>query len=200
MTDQASATIFPPDSPPILSDDRPRRVFFLEVVESTGPLEDDRGYEHGQACPGCKMRPEQGQEIVRFGAQWWHLGCAGHRMRSGGAAAAWLALGADLAARPSRYTVTETRAIVRQLVHIAGITDAPLCPACGLERTYSELGSAGAAIQPLAGDQAERLAAIAQLASALRDYLPGDGWELAHAIERCARGEITPVEALADSS
>jgi hypothetical protein len=44
----------------------------------------------------------------------------------------------------------------------------------------------------------ERLAAVAQLVSVLQDYLPGNGWEIAHAIEQCARGEITPAEALED--
>lgn len=123
-------------------DDRPRQTFYLTVTESTGPFDDGRGYESGQECPRCQRRPEHGEEIVRLGDQWWHLGCAAQHMRAGGAAAAWLALGADLAARPSKYSVTETRAIVRQLLHIAELTDAPPCPDCGLNRTYGELTAA----------------------------------------------------------
>lgn len=45
-------------------------------------------------------------------------------------------------------------------------------------------------------DMSERLAVIARLASALQDYLPGDGWDLAHSIEQCARGDLTPAQAL----
>lgn len=44
----------------------------------------------------------------------------------------------------------------------------------------------------------ERLAAIQQLAGALKDYLPGDAWHLAHAIEQIASGAKTPAEALAE--
>lgn len=46
-------------------------------------------------------------------------------------------------------------------------------------------------------ERGERLAAIAQLASGLKDYLPGDAWHLAHAIEQVALSERTPDEALA---
>lgn len=44
-----------------------------------------------------------------------------------------------------------------------------------------------------------RLATAAQLASALCDYLPGDGWELASAIARLCRGEITPEQAMSET-
>lgn len=47
-------------------------------------------------------------------------------------------------------------------------------------------------------DWADRLAAIAQIADALMDSLPGDNWSLARAIEQIARGEQTPDEALAE--
>ncbi|MFF7991731.1 hypothetical protein ACFZDG_18300 [Kitasatospora xanthocidica] len=120
-------------------DDRPRQIFHLSVIESTGPFEDARGDETGQECPQCHKRPARGQQIVRLGDQWWHLPCAAHHMRSGGATAAWLALAADLAARPSNYSVTETRAIVRQLLAVTRLTDAPLCPNCCLARTYGEM-------------------------------------------------------------
>jgi hypothetical protein len=75
---------------------------------------------------------------VRLGDLWWHLGCAAQHMRTKGAAAAWMALGADLAARPSAYSVTETRAIVRQLLHLTATTEV-LCPDCAGSRTYGEL-------------------------------------------------------------
>jgi hypothetical protein len=44
----------------------------------------------------------------------------------------------------------------------------------------------------------ERLTAIQQLASALKDYIPGDAWHLAHAIEQIADGTKTVAEAMAE--
>lgn len=124
MTDTTAGVFVPEDAPP-WPDDRPRAVFHLHVTESTGPFEDDRGYEHGQTCPGCRQRPEFGEQIVRLGDSWWHLACVAKHMREGGADAAWRALGADLAARPSQYSVTETRAITRQLLRLAAVPISP---------------------------------------------------------------------------
>jgi hypothetical protein len=98
---------------------QPSTAFTLHVSTSSGPFEDTAGYETGQQCPGCDTRPEAGEEITRFGSTWWHLACVRVLMRNGGADAAWMTLGADLAARPSRYSVTETRAIVRNLLRLA---------------------------------------------------------------------------------
>lgn len=47
---------------------------------------------------------------------------------------------------------------------------------------------------------AERLATAAKLAGALGDYLPGDGWHLADAIRRLCEGDITPEQALDDTT
>ncbi|MGW4648080.1 hypothetical protein [Kitasatospora sp. NPDC004289] len=124
MTTAPSASITP-DLPLWTSDDRPRTTFQLSVTESTGPFVDDNGWEQGQTCPGCDLRPADGEEILRFGDQWWHLTCTRTRMRTGGADAAWLMLGADLAARPSRYSVAETRAIVRNLLRLTAVPSAP---------------------------------------------------------------------------
>jgi hypothetical protein len=99
--------------------DRPSTTVTLHIATSSGPFEDAAGYETGQHCPGCDTRPAAGDEIIRFGSTWWHLTCARTLMRDGGANAAWMALGADLAARPSHYNVTETRAIVRNLLRLA---------------------------------------------------------------------------------
>lgn len=41
----------------------------------------------------------------------------------------------------------------------------------------------------------ERLAAIAELAEGLMDYLPGNGWSAAYAIKQLADGKWTPAEA-----
>ncbi len=46
--------------------------------------------------------------------------------------------------------------------------------------------------------QAERLAAIHELADGLEDYLVGDSWHLAHTIVRLAKNTITAAEALAE--
>ena len=99
-------------------DDRPRQIFHLAVTTSTGPHQGPYGEEDGQACPGCEERPAEGDEITRLGNLWWHLACAAKHLRDGGADAAWLLLGADLAARPSKYGVTETRAITRNLLRL----------------------------------------------------------------------------------
>jgi hypothetical protein len=51
---------------------------------------------------------------------------------------------------------------------------------------------------PTPADAAERLATIQRLAAALKDYLPGDAWHLAHAIEQIAAGRKTVAEAMAE--
>ncbi|MCF2531733.1 hypothetical protein [Yinghuangia soli] len=48
-------------------------------------------------------------------------------------------------------------------------------------------------------DARPRLVSIAQLADALGDQLPGDGWHLAHAIKRLADGTVTPDEIAAET-
>lgn len=44
-------------------------------------------------------------------------------------------------------------------------------------------------------DQIERLAGIAKLADALTDFLSGEGWSIAYAIEKVAQGAWTLDEA-----
>ncbi|GAA2112559.1 hypothetical protein GCM10009759_55420 [Kitasatospora saccharophila] len=119
MTDtQPTADVTPLGDPPPW-DDRPRLSYDLHVTISNGPFQDSHGYETGQTCPGCDQRPTDGDEITRIGTTWWHLACFTRHMRTGGADAAWQALGTDLAARPSRYSVAETRAITRNLLRLA---------------------------------------------------------------------------------
>lgn len=47
-------------------------------------------------------------------------------------------------------------------------------------------------------DTSGRLSAIQRLANALKDYLPGDAWNLAHAIEQIASGRQSVAEAMAE--
>jgi len=47
-------------------------------------------------------------------------------------------------------------------------------------------------------DADERLSVIAEIASALKDSLPGDNWHAAHAIQQVAEGKRGPAEALAE--
>jgi len=42
----------------------------------------------------------------------------------------------------------------------------------------------------------ERLSAIRQLASVLKDSLPGDNWHIAHTIEQLATADVSPADAL----
>ncbi|MDH6141120.1 hypothetical protein P3T35_003133 [Kitasatospora sp. GP30] len=168
------------DRPAHWPDERPRRIFHLSVPESTGPFEDSAGYEHGQPCPGCQQRPEHGADIVRLGNQWWHLRCAAHHMRTSGAAAAWLALGADLAARPSAYSVTETRAIVRQLLAITTATDAPPCPDCALNRTWGELAAPNAGAPKTDDDEWVRCSNPRCHSGERFAKATGRGWQAGH--------------------
>jgi hypothetical protein len=46
---------------------------------------------------------------------------------------------------------------------------------------------------------AEALAAIATIANALGDSLPGDNWAAANAIHEIATGKVTPEQGLADA-
>ncbi|PBC71534.1 hypothetical protein BX265_6144 [Streptomyces sp. TLI_235] len=119
--DLYNPNVFSPGGPdePHWPDERPRQTFRLVVTTSAGPFQGPFGEEDGKPCPGCTERPAEGDEITQLGARWWHLGCAKKHLRTGGADEAWLLLGADLAARPSRYSVTETRAITRNLLRLA---------------------------------------------------------------------------------
>lgn len=118
MTQPQPADVTPLGDLPNWRETRPHLSFSLHVTTSAGPFHDDRGYETGRHCPGCEERPAEDDEITRIGADWWHLTCFAQHMRNGGADAAWIALGTDLAARPSRYSVNETRAIVRSLLRL----------------------------------------------------------------------------------
>jgi hypothetical protein len=104
-----------PDDWPI---ERDRQIFELVVTTSTGPFHAPNGDMDGRPCSGCAELPAEGDEITRLGDLWWHLNCARKHLRERGADEAWLLLGADLAARPSRYGVAETRAITRNLLRL----------------------------------------------------------------------------------
>ncbi|MET7616978.1 hypothetical protein [Streptomyces sp. NPDC005408] len=66
-------------------------------------------------------------------------------------------------------------------------------------RLHSRIEAADTAIREVEADRDERderLATAAQLARALGDALPGDGWHLADAIRRLCAGEVTAQQAL----
>lgn len=99
--------------------------FRLTLTESKGPhegREQDTGAptESGQPCPGCDEIPLPGDTVTKLTGAWWHAHCAAARLREGGVDEAWTVLGLSLAARPSKFSTTETRAIVRNLLRIAG--------------------------------------------------------------------------------
>jgi hypothetical protein len=98
----------------------------LDLSTSTGPRLDVVG-EGGQryvgtatACPGCHKVPMVGQLITKIFDTWWHADCGAKHLRNVGANQAWLALGAQLQRAPSRFSTSETRVIVQNLLRIAG--------------------------------------------------------------------------------
>lgn len=107
--------------------------FRWRVAESTGPHtgrdSDGAPYDSGIPCPGCHGHPEAGDTILKLLDGWWHTRCAATYLRHGGADTAWLALAHDLATRPSRYGVADTRAITRNLLRLASAhTTVPTLP------------------------------------------------------------------------
>lgn len=86
-------------------------------------------YEDGQAiefaawgtkCPGCRKVPTEGDEITRIFFTWWHAKCGAKYLRETAADEAWLALANQLERAPSRFSNSETKTIVRNLLRIAG--------------------------------------------------------------------------------
>ncbi|MGW2044675.1 hypothetical protein ACWCPF_05760 [Streptomyces sp. NPDC001858] len=82
-------------------------------------------------CPGCGKVPEAGQKITKIFYAWWHGNCGAAYLRSTAADEAWLALAHQLERAPSRFNNAETKAIVRNLLRIAGaartIPESPDC-------------------------------------------------------------------------
>ncbi|WPO69914.1 hypothetical protein [Streptomyces sp. KN37] len=74
----------------------------------------------GTVCPGCDKVPAAGQQITRIFYAWWHANCGAAYLRSTAADEAWVALGHQLERRPSAFTNSETKAIARNLLRIAG--------------------------------------------------------------------------------
>ncbi|MGW1162749.1 hypothetical protein ACWD48_32025 [Streptomyces sp. NPDC002519] len=70
-------------------------------------------------------------------------------------------------------------------------------------RLHKRIEAAEACITETEADRdalAERLATAAKLAGALGDYPSGEGWHLADTIQRLYEGEITPEQALDDTT
>jgi hypothetical protein len=74
----------------------------------------------GSACPGCQKVPAAGEQITRIFYAWWHAACGAAHLRSTAADEAWLALAHQLERAPSKFSNAETKAIVRNLLRIAG--------------------------------------------------------------------------------
>ncbi|MDJ0342182.1 hypothetical protein QMK19_03150 [Streptomyces sp. H10-C2] len=74
----------------------------------------------GTKCPGCDRVPAEGEQITRIFFTWWHAKCGAKYLRATGADEAWLALAQQLERAPSRFSNPETKAIVRNLLRIAG--------------------------------------------------------------------------------
>lgn len=75
----------------------------------------------GSTCPGCDKVPAAGQEITKVSGVWWHANCGAAYLRTADPDQAWLALGQQLGRAPSRFNNAETKAIVHNLLRIAGV-------------------------------------------------------------------------------
>ena len=97
------------------------------VVSTDGTVFQTVG--RGTTCPGCGKIPAAGQKITRIFYSWWHATCGAAYLRSTGADEAWLALGHQAERAPSKFNNAEIKAIVRNLLRIAGaataVPDAP---------------------------------------------------------------------------
>ncbi|MEU6244833.1 hypothetical protein [Streptomyces sp. NPDC047024] len=76
--------------------------------------------DRGTTCPGCGKIPAAGQQITKLSGVWWHGTCGAAYLRRAGADEAWLALAHQLERAPSRFSTSETKAIVRNLLRLAG--------------------------------------------------------------------------------
>ncbi|MET8985856.1 hypothetical protein ABZW49_10445 [Nonomuraea wenchangensis] len=98
----------------------------LQTATSDGPrpdfYDDDGSLIRGSvsACPGCRQVPLRGMEITKLFGEWWHVECGTKHLSEVGANRAWIALGLQLERSPSRFTVADTRTIVRNLLRITG--------------------------------------------------------------------------------
>lgn len=110
----------PPGKTPIrvaLSESRGPIPGYVRANDA-GELMDVIGY--GTECPGCGKVPKAGELVTKIFFSWWHDLCGAAHLRDMGADAAWVALAQQLQRSPSRFSVTETRAIVRNLLRLIG--------------------------------------------------------------------------------
>lgn len=99
-------------------------VIPLRVTESEGPRTDREHltgapYEWSSPCTVCRGDIAAGAQITYFRG-WAHSRCVTDALLASEAGNAWLVLGAQLARRPSHFNATEIRAIVEQLLRLAG--------------------------------------------------------------------------------
>lgn len=93
------------------------KVIPLRTRESDGPAGDNQ--EQNTPCTVCARSIAAGQDITYFRG-WAHAKCVTEALLNTDAANAWIVLGAQLARRPSAFNATEIRAIVGQLLALAG--------------------------------------------------------------------------------
>ncbi|MFE2994225.1 hypothetical protein ACFXG4_04740 [Nocardia sp. NPDC059246] len=74
-------------------------------------------------CPKCGRVTGEGEPITKMFGTWWHLSCAEEYLKTTGVDEAWRVLGTQLAAHPRGFNVTQTRAIVQNLLRMAGGTE-----------------------------------------------------------------------------
>lgn len=74
-------------------------------------------------CLFCRKPIEVADRIHKVGSVWLHSECARTAVGQMSTSGLWLALGEQLAEKPSRFTTRQTRVIVRALVDMLRIAD-----------------------------------------------------------------------------
>jgi hypothetical protein len=71
-------------------------------------------------CTQCDVLTEGGQEFVHWRHQWIHVGCFMRMLTEVSPRRAWMVLAEQMMRAPSRYSAAEIRAVLLNLIRIAG--------------------------------------------------------------------------------
>lgn len=70
-------------------------------------------------CPGCGEVTIEGDEITKVYQAWWHAACARGWLSTAGEDEAWKVIARQVAARPRRYSASDIRTVIEQLLRMA---------------------------------------------------------------------------------
>lgn len=83
----------------------------------TGAVEMYQPYNH--PCPGCKETTTAGEIVTCLEGDWWHARCAKVALQTASPDRVWLALGSQVARRPSHFTAAEIKTVMGKVLEIA---------------------------------------------------------------------------------